>query len=100
MENIVGFLSIFLIFIVIRRLIKALIKDKATTQTNEGEIVDKNKEVYVEKIVIEMVKDEVCGRSIPRTEAQILVKDNKKYYFCSWDCREKFMVREKADAMQ
>ncbi|RYD05885.1 hypothetical protein N752_08295 [Desulforamulus aquiferis] len=38
-----------------------------------------------------MVQDNICGCAIPRNKAYILSKDDKEHYFCSWDCRQKFI---------
>jgi YHS domain-containing protein len=39
----------------------------------------------------EMVKDEVCGTYIPREEALTGVRDGTEHYFCSEECRRKFL---------
>lgn len=39
----------------------------------------------------EMVKDLECGEYIDKSKAYIAVVDGKRYYFCSWDCRQKFI---------
>ncbi len=41
---------------------------------------------------VEMVRDNICGRTLPKSEAYILAKDGIRHYFCSWDCREKFIA--------
>ncbi len=38
-----------------------------------------------------MVKDEVCGLYLPREEAVREVVDGKERFFCSDDCRRKFL---------
>ncbi|WP_347489196.1 transcriptional regulator [Desulfoscipio sp. XC116] len=40
---------------------------------------------------IEMVTDNICGCTLPKSEAYVLIKDDQRHYFCSWDCREKFI---------
>jgi YHS domain-containing protein len=39
----------------------------------------------------EMLKDEVCGTYIPREEALTEVRDGTEHYFCSEECRRKFL---------
>ncbi|MCX8159317.1 MAG: YHS domain-containing protein [Candidatus Saccharicenans sp.] len=38
-----------------------------------------------------MVKDEVCNTYIPEDEALKENKNGRVYYFCSEDCRKKFL---------
>jgi uncharacterized protein len=44
-----------------------------------------------------MVKDEVCGTYIPRDEALVESRDGTEHYFCSDECRRRFLDRSKAD---
>lgn len=48
-------------------------------------------EVKVQEEVKDLVHDPVCNREIEKENAYRLVKNNKEHYFCSWDCREKFL---------
>ena len=44
-----------------------------------------------------MPKDPICGMEVDESKARfITIKDGKKYYFCSNDCLEKFLEKEKA----
>lgn len=54
-------------------------------------ILEKEKAGKIEKI--EMVIDEICGNKILKSKAFIIDKDNKRHYFCSWDCRERFLAK-------
>ncbi|MBI2100979.1 YHS domain-containing protein [Candidatus Woesearchaeota archaeon] len=41
-----------------------------------------------------MAKDPICGMDVDEKNAEFkLVKNNKKYYFCSESCYEKFMKK-------
>jgi YHS domain-containing protein len=42
-----------------------------------------------------MVKDETCDTYIPKEEAIHLAADGREYYFCSKECREKFLTARK-----
>ena len=44
--------------------------------------------------VIEMVTDPVCGSVIPKAKAYILAREDSQHYFCSWDCRNKFIAAD------
>lgn len=43
-----------------------------------------------------MVKDEFCNTYIPREEALREVIHGREYFFCSRECRDKFLERRKA----
>lgn len=38
-----------------------------------------------------MVKDEICGTYIPREDALVEVRAGVEHYFCSEECRRKFL---------
>ena len=38
-----------------------------------------------------MVKDEICNTYIPKEEALREVRDGREYFFCSAECRRKFL---------
>jgi YHS domain-containing protein len=40
-----------------------------------------------------MVKDEICNTYIPKEEALREVRDGKEHFFCSKECRLKFLER-------
>ncbi len=39
----------------------------------------------------EMVKDEICNTYIPKDEALREVRNGREYFFCSAECRRKFL---------
>ena len=39
----------------------------------------------------EMIKDPVCDMYFPKKDGVRLKSDGKDYYFCSSDCRDKFV---------
>lgn len=43
-----------------------------------------------------MVKDEVCSTYLPREDALREVRDGREYFFCSSECRQKFLERKKS----
>ena len=43
-----------------------------------------------------MVKDEECGTYLPREDALREIKDGKEFFFCSQECRRKFLEKRKA----
>jgi uncharacterized protein len=48
-----------------------------------------------QKISGTMVKDEFCNTYIPREEAIREQLDGKDYFFCSQECRRKFLDQKK-----
>ena len=88
MEFAAGLINVILIFIIFRSLITLFYQNRAVS--NKANSVA-SEEVKPVEVVRELVKDEVCNRSIPKEEAHILIKGDDKHYFCSWDCREKFL---------
>ncbi|MBN2427190.1 MAG: YHS domain-containing protein [Deltaproteobacteria bacterium] len=38
-----------------------------------------------------MVKDPQCGTYVPQSESLTATRAGKTYYFCSSECREKFL---------
>ncbi len=49
----------------------------------------------VEQEYKEMVIDPVCQKKIPKDDVYIAVIDDKRHYFCSWECRQKFIADRK-----
>lgn len=40
----------------------------------------------------DLVTDPICGKEILKQDAYRIVKDGVEYFFCSWECREKFLA--------
>lgn len=94
-------LNILLIYLIVSSLFKIFTIRKAK---QKAQVLAKNQQAMEamaakEKEVpaVEMVTDPVCGGRVPKTQAQILVRDGQRHYFCSWDCREKFAAEKRAD---
>jgi uncharacterized protein len=43
-----------------------------------------------------MVKDDICNTYIPKENAIRHVYEGKEYYFCSSECRQKFLEQKKS----
>jgi len=43
-----------------------------------------------------MVKDELCNTYLPKEDALKEVIEGKEYYFCSKECRQKFIETKKS----
>jgi uncharacterized protein len=41
-----------------------------------------------------MVKDEVCNTYLPKEDAIKEIVEGKEYFFCSKDCRQKFLEKK------
>lgn len=44
-----------------------------------------------------MVKDEICNTYLPKEDAFKEIFQGKEYYFCSKECRQKFLEQKKPD---
>jgi len=42
----------------------------------------------------ELVKDPVCGVYLPKGQAKPLFLNNRTFYFCSEECRQRFSLKE------
>lgn len=51
-------------------------------------------EVIQEEKSKDLVVDPVCGKEILKEDAYRIIKDGVEYFFCSWECREKFLQHE------
>ena len=38
-----------------------------------------------------LVVDPTCGKKIEKSDAYRIIKNGKEYFFCCWECREKFL---------
>lgn len=85
-----SFLNLLLIFLIVGTVYNyfALARIKKAAQKMEEENASPP-EVKKETV---MVTDFICGRTLPQSEAYVLAGDNGKRYFCSWDCREKYIT--------
>jgi YHS domain-containing protein len=43
-----------------------------------------------------MVKDDICNTYLPKENAIRQVYEGKEYYFCSSECRQKFLEQKKS----
>ncbi|WP_069997438.1 YHS domain-containing protein [Cellulosilyticum sp. I15G10I2] len=50
-----------------------------------------------EKVAEEFVQDPICGASLEKKEAYRILKDGKEHFFCSWECREKFLKEHRVE---
>ncbi|MFZ5967040.1 MAG: hypothetical protein ACOYVK_07675 [Bacillota bacterium] len=95
METVSSIIQLFVIIFFVRTLLNFYRRFLQTRDTEEsGEYMESSTGIddEIEKeIAIEMVHDEICGRSIPKNKSYILPKPDKTYHFCSWECRQKFI---------
>jgi ribosomal protein L24E len=54
---------------------------------------DLAKEIHTQsEKIVEMIEDAYCGAYIPKEKAyQVIDEDDTVHYFCSWDCRQKYI---------
>lgn len=57
-------------------------------------VIEDDKNIFEAEIkeeVKEMVTDPVCHAQVERSQAYHVISEGQSQYFCSWDCREKFL---------
>lgn len=94
---IITILALRLIFtILIRIKSRRDMRKKVKAYTNT---VDPRKNDFSEAIqpkeVAETIKGEYCGAIVPKKDSYIAVIDDEKHYFCSWECRQKYIAEKK-----
>lgn len=60
-------------------------------------VIRKNGQAEAKEEVKEMVTDPICQKMIEKDKAFRMVKDDKEYFFCSWECREAFLNEAKEE---
>lgn len=102
--NMIVFIGIISLFNLMRYLfkIRKIIKmhrdnpniQGITIVNGEVKIIEKNPMADVQVVPVkEMVTDAVCGQEVEKEKAYRIVKDEKEYFFCSWECREAFLKK-------
>ncbi len=88
-------MMVFLLAVRIMGTVLKLLTNKMRIQDNkiEAKPVEKASEEKEEKVLeIEMVQDMICGAHVPKHKAYQVARDNVTHYFCSWECRQKFIL--------
>ncbi len=78
--------------------IRKILKDNANNPNLEGiaivngevKIIEKNK-IEEKVLVLESIHTCDCGIKIAKDKAYRAFIGDEEHYFCSWDCREKFI---------
>ena len=58
------------------------------------EVIEKDATILdaqIKEEIKDMVTDPVCHAEIEKTKAYHVIRNDESHYFCSWDCREKFL---------
>lgn len=66
----------------------------------EVKIIEKDQtilEAEIKEETKDMVTDPVCHKELEKSKAFHVIKNDESHYFCSWDCREKFLEPVKAE---
>lgn len=107
MDIVFRILNMYLLFMVGRMIFNLIIsaknqssKSKRSREESPQSINPNNWNARVNKIkeeinVYETVKDEVCDTFLQKNQAYIAVEDDKNHYFCSWECRQKYIDEKK-----
>lgn len=63
-------------------------------ENGQVHVIEDDKTVFEAEIKEEvktLVTDPVCHKDIEKSKAHHLIKGEESFYFCSWDCRQKFL---------
>ena len=58
-------------------------------------VIEKDQKIIdadIKDEIKDMVYDSVCNEEIEKSSAYHIIRDGKSHYFCSWECREKFLA--------
>lgn len=95
METFYNAFKIFFVFIIAKNIVGIFMGMKMARKKKKenlkSNIEDIKKEKKQEQKKVETVKGELCGTEVAKHEAYIVVKDGIRHYFCSWECRQKFI---------
>jgi len=88
-------MMIFLLAVRIMGVVVRLLTNRAKTQEKIPN--QKTMEKEEKAASIEIVQDIVCGNDVPKHKAYQVIRDNEIHYFCSWNCRQKFIAEDRKD---
>lgn len=85
------FLIFYALRIVFTIIFRTRLMKRQKNQANSIESTDKFPEAIEKETAIDMVYDEICQVYVPKSKAYQIVEDDKTHYFCSWECRQKYI---------
>lgn len=94
MDFVYNFIKFYFIFVVIKMLIKSIFRIKIVRPkvvNDEVEASSKFQTDDIKETAIDLVLDEMCNTYVPKNKAYQVVGENTTHFFCSWECREKFI---------
>lgn len=95
MEMLENFFRFFIIFFTIRTVFNIIFVAKPFNrqkfESNTEGAPDLNEKLVEKEAAIDMVFDEMCEVYLPKTKAYQVVEDDRTHYFCSWECRQKYI---------
>lgn len=107
-EVIMNFLLIFML-VSLFNLVRYMFKIRKIMKVNKdnpnikgisivnGEVKVIENEAFppIQDMAKDLVTDPQCGTEIEKKDAYRIFKNGKEYFFCSWECREKFLANAK-----
>lgn len=94
-SNVMNFLM-FMFLMRILFIIASALRPKGEIMPSEQAPKSPLLQAVEESREFEAVTDENCGVLVPKHEAYIVVKDDGPHYFCSWECRQEFIEKNKS----
>lgn len=96
MTNILWMVAIWWMFSRMLRAIRMIQYQKMLQDKGEQINLTREEESNAKKeIPLEMVEDAFCGKMIEKSQAYQLARGSNILYFCSWNCREKYIEEHK-----
>ncbi len=99
MDLLASLLQITFLFLLFRTILTVIGGISLNRRLKDSENISNNEQATdaaarPSGITIEMVRDNICGRYIAKNKAYIIHSDDEDQYFCSWECRQKYLGQE------
>lgn len=95
MEFMGNFFKLFIVFFtlktvfnIITRTVTINNKDRQSPREGNSKALEEIAEISVK---VDMVQDQICDTFLPKNKAYQLAEEDKVSYFCSWECRQKYI---------
>lgn len=83
----------FITFFIFKTILSLFLNTKIVRKENlvNADTSTDASEENIQHVVVDMVYDDICGAYIDKSKAYQILEDDKTHYFCSWECRSKYI---------
>lgn len=67
------------------------VQENAELEAANRRLLEQRLKQLAEMQETQMVKDDFCGKMVDKNKAYIIRDGDNSHYFCSWDCRQKYI---------